>query len=115
MNFKKIKSITMKKIILIATALISFTSIHAQDFKATLEKTFTAFDTSWDLQKKVDQNNKLSLIAKKWNTEWSAHYYAAFSKAMLSFLEKDETKRDAYLDEAEKEKEDAVSILGKEN
>jgi len=105
----------MKKFILIATALISFTSIHAQDFKASLEKTFTAFDTSWDLQKKVDQSNKLALIAKKWDKEWSAHYYVAFSNAMLSFLEKDENKRDAYLDEADKEKDEAVHLLGKEN
>jgi hypothetical protein len=105
----------MKKIILIATTLISFTGLQAQDFKATLEKTFTAFDTSWELPKKVEQSNKLSLIAKKWSNEWIAHYYAAYSKAMLSFLEKDEDKRDAYLDDADKEKENAVSILGKEN
>ncbi len=105
----------MKKIILIATALISFTSLQAQDFKATLEKNFTIFDTSRDIQQKVEQSNKLSLIAKKWSNEWSAHYYAAYSKALLSFMEKDENKRDAYLDEADKEKEDAVSILGKEN
>lgn len=94
----------MKKIILIASALISFTSMQAQDFKATLEKTFLAFDTTWDLQKKVEQSNKLSLIAKKWPNEWAAHYYVAYSNAILSFLEKDENKRDAYLDEADKEK-----------
>ncbi len=44
-----------------------------------------------------------------------SHYYVALSKTVLSYMEKDAAKRDAYLDEADKEKEDAVSILGKES
>lgn len=88
---------------------------QAQDFKPMLEKTFVAFDTSSSMDTKIEQSNKLSLIAKKWDNQWVTHYYLAFSKAVLSYLEKDPGKRDAYLDEADKEKEDAVSILKKEN
>ena len=105
----------MKKIILAAAALISVVSSQAQDFKSVLQKTFTAFDTTNDEKVKVEQSNKLSLISKKWDKEWLTHYYASMSKAIISYRETDEAKRDAYLDEAEKEHEDAVSILGKEN
>ena len=88
---------------------------QAQDFKAPLEKTFLAFDTTMDMKTKVEQANKLALIAKKWDAEWTTHYYVAYSKAQLSYMEQDAKKRDAYLDEADKEREDAVSILKKDN
>ena len=94
---------------------LAVVNMQAQDFKAPLQKTFLAFDTTRDESVKLEQSNKLSLIAKKWNNDWITHYYASFSKTVLSFLEKDATKRDAYLDEADKEREDMMGILGKEN
>lgn len=105
----------MKRTILIAATAFIAMAAQAQDFRAPLEKTFLAFDTTMDMKTKVEQANKLALIAKKWDAEWSTHYYVAYSKAQLSYMEQDATKRDAYLDEAEKEKEDAVSILKKDN
>ena len=105
----------MKKIILMSALALGVMNAEAQDFKAPLEKTFLAFDTTQDMTVKVEQSNKLSLITKKWGNDWITHYYLSFSKAVLSYLEKDATKRDAYLDEAEKEHEEAVSILAKEN
>jgi hypothetical protein len=104
----------MKKIILMAVMALAVISAKAQDFKAPLKSTLDAFDTTKDLAAKTQLSNKLTLIAKKWDKEWATHYYASFSKAVLSYMEKDATKRDAYLDEADKEKEDVVSILGKE-
>jgi len=104
----------MKKIILMGAMALTVISAQAQDFKTVLQNTFLAFDTTQDFATKVQQSNKLELIAKKWDNEWAAHYYLAFSKAVLSYLEKDATKRDAYLDVADKEKEDAVSLLKKE-
>ncbi len=105
----------MKKIVLMGAMALTVMGAKAQDFKPQLEKTFLAFDTTQDMTTKVEQSNKLSLIAKKWGNEWVTHYYLAYSKANLSYMEKDAAKRDAYLDEAEKEKEEAVSILKKEN
>lgn len=105
-----------KYILLIAAAAFMYMHrAHGQDFKQVLQKTFTAFDTTQDARQKMEQSNKLGLIAKKWTDEWSAHYYNALSKASLSYMEKDEAKRDAYLDEAEKEQAEAVTLLGKEN
>jgi hypothetical protein len=98
-----------------AIALTAASGAQAQDYKPMLEKTFIAFDTTWAQEKKVEQANKLALIAKKWPGEWVTHYYAAYAKTQLSYMEKDAAKRDAYLDEAEKEKEEVMSIIKKEN
>jgi hypothetical protein len=102
-------------ILLTAAAAIMQMRSYAQDFKEPLKKTFTAFDTTQDFTKKVEQSNKLNMIAKKWSGEWATHYYNAYAKATLSYMEKDEAKRDAYVDEAEKELGEAVNLLGKEN
>jgi hypothetical protein len=102
-------------ILLIAIAAFSCLQMKAQDMAQTLTKTFLAFDTTQDFQKKVEQSNKLSMIAKKWNEEWVTHYYNAYSKANLSYMEKEEKKRDAYVDEAEKELDEAIGLLGKPN
>ncbi len=105
----------MKNIMLAGAMALTVMSAKAQDFKPVLEKTFTAFDTTMDQAKKVEQSNKLGLIAKKWDGEWTTHYYLALSKTVLSYGEQDAAKRDAYLDEAEKERQDAVTLLKKEN
>ena len=105
----------MKKIILMGALSLTIMSAQAQDLKPVLEKTFLAFDTTQVQDVKIEQSNKLALIAKKWDKEWVTHYYVAYSKVNLAYNEKDATKKDAYLDEADKEKEDAVSILGKDN
>ena len=104
----------MKKIILAGAITLITVNAQAQDFKAVLEKTFTVFDTTWNQDAKIEQSNKLSLIAKKWDNEWVTHYYAAYSKVALTYQEKDNSKKDAYLDEADKELEDALSILKKQ-
>jgi len=104
-----------KLLILIAAITFAITNCHAQDYKTIQEKTFIAFDTTWDYTQKANIGNKLSLIAKKYNTEWTAHYYAAYAQRQLSYLEKDESKRDAYLDEADKEYADMMEILKKDN
>ena len=105
----------MKKIILMSAVALTTMSAQAQDFKGPLQKTFLAFDSSQNPAVKLEQSNKLSLIAKKWGDVWITHYYAAYSKASLSYMEKDAGKRDAYLDDADKEMADAVSILKKDN
>jgi len=102
--------------LILAVATVAFLFVntaHGQDFKATLQKTFTAFDETKDPQKQIEASNKLTLIAKKWNTEAMAHYYASLSKVILSYTNGLEAaKRDAYVDEAEKEYDDMMSAMG---
>lgn len=106
----------MKRYLLLTiAATITFFQVQAQDLNETLKKTFVAFDSTQDYTKKVELSNKLNMIAKKWNDEWAPHYYNAYSKTTLSYMEKEEKKREAYLDEAEKELDEAIGLLGKEN
>jgi hypothetical protein len=107
----------MKKLILFITAsfLFNIPVCFSQDFKAMLTKNFIAFESTQDLSQKLEYSNKLGLISKKWPDEWITHYYNAYSKAFLSYQETDEAKRDAYLDEAERERDEAITILRKEN
>lgn len=103
---------------ILLTALIALGIVNCQGqatFQEALQKTFIAFDTTQDYQKKVDASNKFNMISKKWGSEWATHYYNAYSKGVLSYMEKDEAKRDAYLDEADKELDEAISLIGKDN
>lgn len=104
-----------KHIFLWAAATLLTVSSHAQDFKQTLEKTFLSFDTTrTDKARRAEAGNKLSLIAKKWPGEWSAHYYNAYAKAMMSYDEIDEAKKDAILNDADASLESMKSLLKKE-
>ena len=107
----------MRHTFLIVVALMLSICADAQaDYKPILENTFTAFDTSYvDMNAKINAGNKLVLIAKKYPEEWAPQYYAAYSRAQLSYFEKDEAKRDAYLDEADNYLAEAIRLLGKEN
>jgi len=105
----------MRKITLLFVSLFTIIAANAQDYKEVLVKTFYAYDTAKTDEIKVMNCNKLGLIAKKYKDEWAPHYYASFAKAVLSYSEKDATKRDAYLDDADKELQAAVDILKKDN
>lgn len=104
-------------ILLIAVSALTYVQTTAQDMNAALMKTFTAFDTTRDLSVKTAQANKLGLIAKKWKDDWAPHYYCAYAKAQMSFMlpQNEMDKKDAMLDDADAELDEAVSILGKEN
>lgn len=106
-----------KYILLIATAALLYVNnvMGQQDYKDVLMKTFLAFDTTQSLATKTEQSNKLTLIAKKYSNEWAPHYYAAYSKAQLAYMVEGDDKKDAFVDEAEREHSEALSILGKEN
>ena len=105
----------MKKLILFIAIAVAATQVQAQELKPVLTKTFNMFDSSQNKDFKTEQANKLELIAKKWSNEWITHYYLSLSKTILTHYETDPATKDANLDIAEKEHEEAVSILGKEN
>lgn len=107
----------MKKRILLATLmLVSMASgVFAQDYKETLANTYKAFNETKDGQEKLNQSNRLGLIAKKFNTEWAASYYAAWSKILLNYDEKDNAKKDALLDDADEMLATAASLSDKNN
>jgi len=82
------------------SALLSV-PVFAQDVKPVLSETVSAFFQAKDPTAKISESNKLDLIAKKFDKEWAASYYAGLSKIMLSYEEQDNAKKDAYLDAAD--------------
>ncbi len=92
---------TKRFLLSFALLLAVTTSMFAQDFKQVLTETVNAFFLEKEKGQKINQSNRIGLIAKKFNTEWSTSYYAALSKILLNYEEPDAKKKDAYLDEAE--------------
>jgi hypothetical protein len=68
-----------------------------EDLKAGVDD----FDSAKNMNEWVAASNHLGLIAKKYSDEWAANYYACYSLTVLSYMEKDSKKKDAYLDDAE--------------
>lgn len=104
-----------KQILLMGTALFLSAAALAQNFTEVLSKTFQAYDTTQVPLKKLEASNKLNLIAKKFDTEWLAPYYAAYGKIGLTYNETDANKKDLWLDEADVFIAQAVTLLGKDN
>lgn len=104
---------TKRYLLTFALMLGLTSSVLAQDFKQTLGTTVKAFFEGKDQTEKVSQSNRLGLIAKKYNTEWTASYYAALSKILLNYDEPDAAKKDAYLDEADDLLATATSLADK--
>jgi hypothetical protein len=74
----------------------------AEDLKSILLGTYLSFDTARSLDEMYSASNRFTLIANKWSDQWAAQYYACYTQTTLSYIEKDEAKRDAYIDEAER-------------
>jgi len=107
----------MTKRILFSLALMLGISgtLLAQDFKQTLGTTVGAFFGTKDPTEMINQSNRLGLISKKFKDEWSASYYAALSKIMLNYDEKEGAKKDAYLDEADDYLNTAAELSNKDD
>lgn len=80
---------------------IKSSSTDTQQFKEDLKAGVDDFDSAKDMNAWVSASNHLGLIAKKYSGQWAANYYACYSLTVLSFIEKDAKKKDAYLDDAE--------------
>jgi len=108
----------MKTWILMGALALTTAATQAQDYKAPLTKAWTAFDAlpmTATYDQKVELANKFELISKKWDKEWAPHFYVALTKTILSYDVQEATKHDAILDDADKERDEAVRLLGKEN
>ena len=85
----------------IKTDTIRSSSITTDQFKEDLKASVDDFDSAKNMSEWVSATNHLGLIAKKYPEQWAANYYACYSLTVLSYIEKDTKKKDAYLDDAE--------------
>ena len=72
-----------------------------QQLKEDLKAGVDDLDSAKNLNDWVSASNHLVLIANKYSDDWAASYYACYSLTVLSYMEKDAKKKDAYLDNAE--------------
>lgn len=94
----------MKKIILsIAVVLISLVSMAQKpEYYQTMGETLGQFATVRSVADMQALGNKFEVIANAEKTEWLPLYYHAHCYILMSFMEQDATKKDSYLDVAEK-------------
>ena len=94
----------MKKIILsIAVVLISLVSMAQKpEYYQIMGETLGQFATVQSVADMQALGNKFEVIANAEKTEWLPLYYHAHCYILMSFMEQDATKKDSYLDVAEK-------------
>jgi hypothetical protein len=90
------------KSILLLMTLSSALNLKAQTLEENLTSAFIKLDTAKTLSEMMSISSKFDLIANQYSDQWAADYYAAYSKATISFAEPDNRKKDLLIDEAEK-------------
>jgi len=96
----------MKKILIIALALISFSGISQSKYKEGMNK---AFDL-WKSEKHWEAANLFERIAQAEMDNWLPPFYVAQINVLYSFDEKDEKKLTAQLNKAQDFINDARAI-----
>jgi hypothetical protein len=94
----------MKKVILsIAVVLVSLASMaQKSEFYKTMGETLGQFAACKNVADFQALGNKFQMIANVEKGEWLPLYYHAHCYILMSFLEQDASKKDGYLDVAEK-------------
>lgn len=109
----------MKKLISFLGALLLFFCISfsgfSQESKPVLTDVVTNFFRTHNPEVQLQLSNRLDLISRKFDKEWAPAYYDALSKIMLSYSEKDNAKKDAYLDQAEDLLQKATTLANKKD
>jgi len=88
--------------------------LKAQTLEESLGKAYMKMDSIKGLSDLMNVSAQFDMIADKWNNEWSANYFAAYTKVIASFIVQDSKKKDLFLDEADKYFE-KVKTLGNDN
>jgi len=102
--------------IAITVVACSFASAQnaPKEMAPLLDSTFTRFDSTYNLATQVQLSTQLDLIAEKYSDQWVPQYYAAYAKAMMSYMEPDLSKKDMILDQGD-EFLAVIADLGVEN
>jgi len=107
----------MKTIITsLALLALTVTTVRAQEptMEDNLKEAFTILDTAKTTPSLMTASAKFDLIANKYQDQWVAQYYGAYTKAIISYYETDIAKKDLFVDEADMYL-DRIVALGTEN
>ncbi len=107
----------MKKLFL-SISLLAFTSIifaQNQQYLQAMGQNLQLFGTAQSVQDWQNIANQFERISTAEKNEWLPLYYAAHATIMMSFIEPDKSKIDAYLDAAQKFIDNAFIISPNES
>lgn len=103
----------MKRTILTTLAIALSIVMNAQTpFEKAMKESLTLLDSAKTTEEMQAVVGRFERIALTETDRWEPLYYAAFTQINLSFREKDGDKKDAILDLAEKNIENALAVNG---
>ncbi len=91
----------MKKLVLFLLLSFPIFAFQAQTLEEKLSALFLEFDTTQVFSAKMAASSKLELLANMESENYAVNYYAAYAKAMISYMEKDKDRKDMFLDVAD--------------
>ena len=101
----------MKKLIftLILVSLFSF-GFTNENYEKTMSLSIEKLFQAKSIPEYIDVANQFERISQIEKTEWLPFYYASFAYIMISFQETENSKKDTYLDQAQKYLDQAKTI-----
>lgn len=91
----------MNKLVLFLLLSFPVFAFQAQSLEEKLTALFLEFDTTQVFSAKMAASSKLELLANMESENYAVNYYAAYAKAMISYMEKDKDRKDMFLDVAD--------------
>jgi hypothetical protein len=85
----------------ICLSFFSFSKVNSQTLEEELSVVYQQIDTAETFGTYMSAAAQFELIANMYSDQYAANYYAAYSKAMVSYVEKDSKRRDQLLDAAD--------------
>jgi hypothetical protein len=107
-----------RTIILIVSVLTIYTNnalANDSQYAEAMAKNIQMVYSSQSIAELQGAVNALERIASAEKTKWEPYYYAAFGNIMIAHREQDATKKDAFLDQAVANIENAKKIAAKES
>jgi hypothetical protein len=113
----KLKTIKMKKFVLLASiiCLARVTVAQSDKYTGAMKANIALIDSMMVKGNFVELANNFERIGDAEKTQWLPYYYAAFCTISQAYTEKDNSKKDAIADKATTLITKAETILGKEN
>jgi len=107
----------MKKIALVLVLTISLTNIFSQNssYYEVMKTNKNLFLKASNITEYQNIANKFEIVATNDTSKWLPLYYVALSKVFMSYQEKNGTKKDLYLDDAQKFLDKAIAINSTES
>src|SRR3990167_5270033 len=86
-----------------ALLVLTVTTVRAQEptMEDNLKEAYAIMDTAKGIPSLMTASAKFDLIATKYQDQWVAQYYGAYTKAIISYFEPDIAKKDLFVDEAD--------------